>query len=170
MRKENITLSSYVVTWAEFFPKSGLVTVHDQKAFGALIVFRGKKSYRTCFPSIDSARDFVRNFNKRLDTEYTVLFSTDKQFGMAEAPDYEIPYTDYQKSHVETIGKQYSVDHLFSEAYDRLDLNYIRSLLRNNTRQERLNFLVEQVESCAGLNQLPSRIKKGAEMLYWKIF
>ena len=170
MKKENVELSSYVVTWAEFFPKSGLVTIHDQKAFGALTTFCKKKSFRKCFPSVGSARDFVYGFNKLLDTEYTILFSSDKQFGMAEAPDYIIPYTDYQKSHPLTIGKQYSVDSIFGEAYDMLDFSYIRILLRDDTRKERLKFLVEKVEDCVGRNQLPSRLKKAAEMLYWKIF
>lgn len=109
------TCNRYKITWAEITPKSGIVTRHDQKAFGEFIIYRNLPSLRKCFASKEDAVNYVTNFNKRLDKKYTVrffidksdtaLFFTDKQFSMAkEADKYRIEYTQKQLQEVYTLG------------------------------------------------------------------
>lgn len=167
----DVTLSSYKTVWAEFVPKSGKVTVHDQKTFGSSFVQKNLKSYRRVFPSLGGAKQFVREFNKVLDTEYTVYYSSDKQFGLAKESDgYAIPYTKKQLEEYDTIAKKMTVDAIFNAAYEELDFQYIKALLREDTRKERMIFLIEKVEDVVGPAQMPSRIRKAADTLYWKIF
>lgn len=93
----NINLSSYKIVWVEFIPSKGYVTKHDQKLLGALDAIDKLKTFKMCYPSIKAARNFLRNFRKRLDKNYRCLISTDKQFGMAkEENGYKIPYTEKQ--------------------------------------------------------------------------
>ena len=119
------TCNRYKITWAEITPTFGIVTRHDQKAFGEFIIYRNLPSLRKCFASKEDAVNYVTNFNKRLDKKYTVrffidkkytvrffidksdtaLFFTDKQFSMAkEADKYRIEYTQKQLQEVYTIG------------------------------------------------------------------
>lgn len=167
----DITISSYKTVWVEFIPKSGKVTAHDQKAFGAFTIVKNAKTFRNVFVSIEAAKQYVRNFNKVLDTEYSVLYSSDKQFGMAkESEGFAIPYTKQQLSDVDTIYKKMSIDAIFNAAYDQLDLQYIKRLIREDSYKERMQYLIEQVEYVAGPAQVPYRIRKAAEWLYYKIF
>lgn len=99
MTNSNITLSAYKVTWVEFFPIDGkTVTIHDQKALGAIVTHKGLKTFRRSFASMTDAKSFLNSFYKTLDKGYTCLFSTDKQFSLAkESDNYAIPYTEQQK-------------------------------------------------------------------------
>ena len=98
--------SPYKIYWAEFTPTTGrVVTQHDQKALGAIQVWRGQKNYRRHFASKEKALEFVNKFDKKLDKRYQVRLFTDKQFGMAKQENgYAIPYTKKQLAEVYYIG------------------------------------------------------------------
>lgn len=99
------TLNRYKTTWAEITPTSGIVTRHDQKAFGQVMIYRNLQTLRKWFVNKEDAVNYVTNFNKRLDKSYTVRFFTDKQFSMAkESENYRIEYTQKQLQEVYTIG------------------------------------------------------------------
>lgn len=167
----DVTLSSYKIVWAEFVPNSGRVTAHDQKAFGAITVHAKVKSYRKVFSSLAAAKQYVREFCKVLNTGYTVYYSSDQQFGQAkEGNGYAIPYTKKQLEDFDVIAQKMSVDDIFSLAYDELDFTYLKFLLRDDSEKERMTYLKEQVGYVVGPAQVPSRIRKAAGMLYWKIF
>lgn len=98
-------MNRYKITWAEFTPTSGIVTKNDQKALGQAIIRRNLQTLRKWFVNKEDAVNYVTNFNKKLSKRYTVLFSTDKQFGMAkECDNYKIEYTQKQLQEVYTIG------------------------------------------------------------------
>lgn len=113
MTNNNVVFSPYKITWVEFFPLDGKsVTIHDQKALGAIFTHKGQKSFRRSFINKTSAKNFLDSFFKSLDKDYECYFFTDKQFGMAKESDgYAIPYTEKQKQ------ESYS---LFANPTDRL--------------------------------------------------
>lgn len=145
--------------------------MHDQKAFRAFAIIKNAKTFRKVFASIEAAKQYVRNFNKVLDTEYSVFYSSDKQFGMAkESEGFAIPYTKKQLSDVDSIYKKMSIDAIFNEAYDQLDLSYIKRLIREDSYKDCMSFLKEKVEDVVGPAQVPYRVRKAVESLYFKLF
>lgn len=104
-------LSSYIITWAEFFPAYGVVTKHDRRQIDGYSATIGKspKTYRKHFPSKLHAVKFLHEFNKKLDKAYTVRLFTDRQFAMSKLSEgYRIPYTRKQWEEtyeLNTVGK-----------------------------------------------------------------
>ena len=100
-------MSSYITTWVEFSPDYGIVTKHDRKLFGDVIL-RGKdKTYRKHFPSKEKALAWLEAFDaSKLDKPYTCYFFTDKQHAMTKAEDgYAIPYTKKQRENPIRLGE-----------------------------------------------------------------
>ena len=53
----NITLSPYKIYWAELVPSKGIVTKHDRKLFGDVLLRGTEKKHYKHFPSKDKAID-----------------------------------------------------------------------------------------------------------------
>lgn len=97
MNSNDITFSPYKLVWVEFFPNKGYVTIHDQKAFGAICLWSKMKTFHMPFASKQDAVSFIISFNKKLDKSYTCLIATAKQYALAkESEGYKIPYTQKQ--------------------------------------------------------------------------
>lgn len=168
----DITISPYKTVWAEFVPTSGKVTVHDQKAFGAIHIVKNAKSYRKSFALEQDARTFVRRFNKALDTSYKVFYSTDKQFGLAkEENGYAIPYTQKQLRSFDIIYQNSTV-HIFLSTLEQIDTEYMARRLRNASRKERMDAIIGCINATGEVssNDIPRRIHQAAKDLYYKIF
>lgn len=97
MDTKNIKLSPYKLVWVEFFPYKGCVTIHDQKALGAIDTLSKMKTFRMPFASKQDAVSFIISFCKKLDKSYTCLIATAKQYELAkESEGYKIHYTQSQ--------------------------------------------------------------------------
>lgn len=100
-------MSKYNSWWAEFTPTTGIVTLHDRRLLGDIMLLGNKaKRYRKYMGSKEDAIRFVKSFNKRLDKRYEVRFFTSAQFGLAKEKDgYAIPFTSKQLEEVYYIGQ-----------------------------------------------------------------
>jgi hypothetical protein len=97
-------ISKYKVIWAEFTPAKGIVTKHDQKAFGAVITWEKQKTFRKHFSSKEKAIEYIKKFDKKLDKHYSVRLFTDAQFSNATEKDgYAIKYTKKQIKETYTV-------------------------------------------------------------------
>ena len=101
-RMRNITLSPYKIYWVELVPIKGIVTKHDRKLFGDVLLRGTEKKHYKHFPSKDKAIDWLSNFDaSRLNKSYECRLFTDKQFGLAKAEDnFAIPFTSKQLKEV----------------------------------------------------------------------
>lgn len=96
--------SKYQIFWVILSPMNGVVTLHDQKAFGAVLTHRGTKRFERHFPNRESALAWLDSFDKKLDKQYTATLCTDAQFALQQYPNYEIPFTSKQKAESKVIG------------------------------------------------------------------
>ena len=98
----DITLSPYKIYWVELVPSKGIVTKHDRRLFGDVLLRGTEKKHYKCFWSKDKALDWLANFDAtRLDKSYSCRLFTDKQFGMAKAENnFAIPFTSKQLKEV----------------------------------------------------------------------
>lgn len=94
--------SKYIVTWAEITPNKGIVTKHDRKAFGDILLLGVETKHFKHFADKESAKNWIKNFNKKLDKNYTVRLFTDAQFALAKTIGGEttIPFTKKQMEEV----------------------------------------------------------------------
>ena len=102
-------MSDHITKWIEFFPAYGIVTKHDRKLFGDVIL-RGKdKTYRKWFPNKEKALAWLEAFDaSKLDKPYTCYLFTDKQLAMTKFEDgYAIPYTKKQRENPIRLGEPY---------------------------------------------------------------
>ena len=93
-----IKLSPYKVCWIELVPIKGIVTKHDRRLFGDVLLRGTKKKHYKRFPSKQEALDWLANFDAtKLDKSYSCRLFTDKQFGLVKAEDnFAIPFTSKQ--------------------------------------------------------------------------
>lgn len=76
-------LNPYTITWAFLIPTKGIATNKDE-----LLSFtrdRNNTCLRTHAANREEAIKKVNELNGRLSKEYSVLFITDKQFGMIKS-------------------------------------------------------------------------------------
>ena len=98
----DITLSPYKIYWVELVPSKGIVTKHDRRLFGDVLLRGTEKKHYKYFWNKDKALDWLANFDAtRLDKSYSCRLFTDKQFGMAKAENnFAIPFTSKQLKEV----------------------------------------------------------------------
>lgn len=101
------TLNSYKITWAFLIPTKGIATKKDSNFNFQRGMFN---SYMACFsPNKELALQKVKELEGTLGKEYSVLFITDKQFGMIQQDFKNRSHnlmdvaTDNQKSEIFTI-------------------------------------------------------------------
>lgn len=101
-RMRDITLSPYKIYWVELVPSKGIVTKHDRRLFGDVLLRGTEKKHYKHFMNKQRALDWLSNFDAaRLDKSYSCRLFTDKQFGMAKAEnDFAIPFTSKQLKEV----------------------------------------------------------------------
>lgn len=93
-----IKLSPYKIYWVELVPSKGIVTKHDRRLFGDILLRGTEKKHYKHFMNKQRALDWLANFDAtRLDKSYSCRLFTDKQFAMAKAEDnFAIPFTSKQ--------------------------------------------------------------------------
>lgn len=100
---KEILNSKYVITWIEIEATKGIVTQHDRKIFGDILLMPYKSAkYHKHFRDRKSAIEWLKSFNKKLDKKYRCRLCSDAQFGMMR--DGEIPFTSKQRNEVYYIG------------------------------------------------------------------
>lgn len=94
--------SKYQIYWAELSPKKGIVTKSDRKKMGDILCVGKINKFYKHFPSKEKAIDWIKDFNKKLDKQYTVKLFTDAQFAMSQKVDgcFSIPFTEKQLKEV----------------------------------------------------------------------
>lgn len=97
-----IEINPYKIYWAELTPNEGEVTKNDMRAFEDKYYSAKEKKHYKFFANKERAIKWIKEFNKKLEKQYTVLLFTDKQFGMAKTVNDEliIPFTKKQLSEV----------------------------------------------------------------------
>ena len=101
-RMRDITLSPYKIYWVELVPSKGIVTKHDRRLFGDVLLRGTEKKHYKHFMNKQRALDWLANFDAtRLGKSYACRLFTDKQFGMAKAENnFAIPFTRKQLKEV----------------------------------------------------------------------
>lgn len=99
-------MSKYRITWIELCPESGIVTKHDRKQFGDMLLLGKNLKHYLHFKDRPTALNWLRTFNKRLDKQYTCRLFTDAQFSKSRYEDGQmvIPFTTKQRNEVYIIG------------------------------------------------------------------
>lgn len=99
---EKINLSKYRVTWIELTPEYGIVTKHDRKMFGDVILRGRDLKYYKHFANKERALAWIKNFNKKLDKKYSCRLFYDVQFSKSrwENGQQIIPFTQKQLTEV----------------------------------------------------------------------
>lgn len=72
---------AYGVTWVEMVPVKGIVTKHDRKMFGDIMLMGTETIHYKHFATKDDAINYLTNFNLKLDKQYICRMCCDKQFG-----------------------------------------------------------------------------------------
>lgn len=100
--EKSIKLSPYKVYWVELVPSKGIVTKHDRRLFGDVLLRGTEKKHYKHFMNKQGVLDWLANFDAtRLDKSYSCRLFTDKQFGLAKAEDnFAIPFTSKQLKEV----------------------------------------------------------------------
>lgn len=99
-------ISKYVVTWIELTPIKGIVTKHDRKQFGDILLWGRDKKYFRHFPNRERALNWIASFDKKLDKQYKCRLFTDAQFSKSKYENGQIivPFTTKQMNEVYVIG------------------------------------------------------------------
>lgn len=104
MTTNNIHINPYRICHIIITPMSGVVTQHDQRAFGAHYTWADSTEYvKTPFGCREDAVAWLTSFSKRLNKRYACRIITDKQFGMRKQGQ-PWPFTAKQNEDVYYIG------------------------------------------------------------------
>lgn len=100
-------MSPYQITWVEFCPVKGIVTLWDQKRIGGSVMrYKGEKKHYRYFANRREALKWLEEHRYlKLNKRYECRLFTDKQFGMRDRKDdYAVPFTKKQYKEVYFIG------------------------------------------------------------------
>lgn len=101
MKTNEITPNPYKINWVFFIPGNGIVPLADQRRIDGTrhgIWHPRERSHQKWFVNKETATRYVKTLRGRLSKPYKVIMCTDKQFGMAQAPDYMPAFTEKQKA------------------------------------------------------------------------